>query len=671
MSDYLGRALASLCALLCLVCAVEARQKLEGVAGIGAQVIASADPSSASLALKTFPGCTVTVFIAGTDTLAQIYADESGVTKANPFNADSATASWAFYADNGRYDVRFSGEGVAAPFAQEGLKALDAQEYFNVRNYGARGKGTIDDTAAIQTAVKDITTANGGRLYFPNGVYLISSKISLPSGIVVEGADSNYNGNCQLRLSTPDQSIFFIGGGRRRIMIRNLELKSTTMKGTKGIEAAGAVPNSSFEMEFNNILISGFDRGISVEGSGPDLAQWQFDNVRVQHSTIGDCNYGIYLNTQNADFWKIEDCFFGPTSGGYGIYLQRSGIVSIDSSFASGPGGAGQAPARTFIFVGGAHGNLTIINGHCENFTNWMEVVQPHNQTHPITVINSVVGPPIRLRANCQFVSIGNSYLSESIETVDAGTSIPIYSIGDNFSTPNDTYSGDFKLQNDSRLAIRSNLARNDFQVDSRFTRRVGIGNVDAPQDVLLNLATSQDAAIHLRIGGGGLTPDKQGKLVESCPSCYYNIRRDTTPEARADGTLGYLSFKGNQSNYTGFRFNGPIVTSGDLLPVTDGTGSVGNSQRRWDLVRAKTITPGDVVLSDRQTGRELYRIHEDEENIYFDDVRTGAPLMRLDRQGNLHLSGKIYQNSGRRPARARRKRAGSAPKPLKTVSHR
>jgi hypothetical protein len=657
MKDYLKRVLAGLGLLLCLTSAVEARQKLEGVAGIDGRSVASSDLSAARLSLKTFPGCMVSVFIAGTDTLASIYDDETGAPKANPFRSDAQTAAWAFYADNGRYDIRFSGAGLPAPLAQEGVKALDAQEYYNVRNYGARGKGTIDDTAAISAAVKDIATVNGGRLYFPNGVYLISSKISLPSGIVVEGADSNYNGNCQLRLSTPDQSIFFIGGSRRRILIRNLELKATTLKGTKGIEATGPVTNPSFEVEFNNLLISGFDRGISVEGNGADQSQWEFDNVRVQHSTIGDCNYGIYLNTQNADFWKIEDCFFEANSGGYGIYMERSGLVSIDSSFGTGPGGPGQTRAMTFIFVGGAHGNLTIINGHCENFTNWMEVVQPHNQTYPITVINSVVGAPIKLRANCQFVSIGNSYLANTIQTIDAGTSIPIYSIGDNFSTPDGAYSGDFKLQNDSRLAIRSNLARNDFGVDSRFSRRVGIGNVDAPQDVLLNLATSQDSAIHLRIGGGGLVPDKQGKLVESCPSCYYNIRRDTTPEARADGTLGYLSFKGNQANYTGFSFNGPIVTSGDLLPLSDGTGSVGNNQRRWNLVRAKTITPGDVVLSDRQTGRELYRIHEDENNIYFDDIRTGAPLMRLDRNGNLHLSGKIYQNSGRQPLRHGSKR--------------
>jgi hypothetical protein len=329
--------------------------------------------------------------------------------------------------------------------------------------------------------------------------------------------------------------------------------------------------------------------------------------------------------------------------------------MTIDNTFGAGPGPP-HPLAKTFIYLTGGHDNLTIMNAHCENFTNWMEVVEPSNMNNPITVISSLVGIPIKLRANTQFVSIGNAYNIDCLQTVDQGTSVAVYSIGDNFGEVG-VSSSDFKLQNDSRLPIRSNYARNDFQVPSRFTARVGVGNIDAPKDVLLNLATQNDGMTHLRIGGSGLKPDGQGKLVETCPSCYYNIRRDTTPEAIADGTLGFLSFKGNQSNYTGYSFNGPIVTSGDLLPAANGTGNIGNNSRRWNQVRAVTITPGDVVLSDRRTGQELYRIHEDVNNIYFDDIRTGAPMMRLDREGNLHLSGKIYQNSGRKPNPGRRAR--------------
>lgn len=656
MNHHLRRILMGLALLLCLNYAVEARQKLQGIVGMAGRSIDVGEAGAASHAIKTFPGSTVTVFIAGTDTLATIYTDESGIPKANPFSADHATAAWSFYADNGSYDIHFSGAGITAPLIQSNVKATDPSEVFNVRNYGAKGKGTIDDTTAIQAAVKEIAAVNGGKLYFPSGTYLVSNKISLPSGIVIEGTNSNYNGNCQLRLSTPDQSIFLIGGNRRGIVIRDLELKATTRKGTKAIEAAGEFPNSSFQIEFSNLTITGFDRGISVEGSGPgEQRQWQFENVQVHHSAILECNYGIYLNTQNSDFWTIEDCAFTIVPGGYGIYLQRSGILMINASYGSGP--ASPPFAKTFIYVGGAHSNITIVKGHCESYENFMEVVEPSNMFSPITVINSTIGPPVKLRSNCQYVSIGNAYGVDSLQTVEMGNSVPIYSIGDVFHNPRTgIVGGDAKLQIDSRYAIRSNFERNDFQVPARFTQRVGVGNVDAPSGVLLNLATQNDSDIHLRIGGSGLVRGAQEKLVESCPSCYYNIRRDTTREAIADGTLGYLSFKGNQANYTGYSFNGPIVTSGDLLPAANGTGSVGNNTRRWNLVRAITITPGDVVLSDRQTGKELYRIHEDENNIYFEDIRTGASLMRLDRKGNLHLSGKIYQNSGRRQRRRARR---------------
>src|SRR5208282_1335095 len=60
-------------------------------------------------------GCTVTVYNAGTLTVSTIYSDNSATPQANPFTA-SNTGYWFFYAANGRYDVKFSGAGIASPF---------------------------------------------------------------------------------------------------------------------------------------------------------------------------------------------------------------------------------------------------------------------------------------------------------------------------------------------------------------------------------------------------------------------------------------------------------------------------------------------------------------------------------------------------------------------------
>lgn len=59
----------------------------------------------------------VTVYLSGTTTLAAIYADELGTVKANPFTGPS-TGLIYFYADDGKYKVRFSGgtPAISTPY---------------------------------------------------------------------------------------------------------------------------------------------------------------------------------------------------------------------------------------------------------------------------------------------------------------------------------------------------------------------------------------------------------------------------------------------------------------------------------------------------------------------------------------------------------------------------
>lgn len=84
--------------------------------------------------------------------------------------------------------------------------------------------------------------------------------------------------------------------------------------------------------------------------------------------------------------------------------------------------------------------------------------------------------------------------------------------------------------------------------------------------------------------------------------------------------------------------------------------------------MRGVTVVSGDTVLSDKVSGKELYKIHEDEENIFFSDIRSGNLLMRLDRRGNLFVVGKITSGVGtvkpRKPNKAafrRKKREKSS----------
>ena len=64
--------------------------------------------------------------------------------------------------------------------ASSGTVGYKLQELVSVRDFGATGNGTTDDTAAIQGAINACLTLSGGHLYFPAGTYKISAALVIP-----------------------------------------------------------------------------------------------------------------------------------------------------------------------------------------------------------------------------------------------------------------------------------------------------------------------------------------------------------------------------------------------------------------------------------------------------------------------------------------------------------
>ena len=63
----------------------------------------------------------------------------------------------------------------------------------NVKDFGAKGNGTADDTMAFQAALSAIAEQAGGKLYMPSGNYKITGTLSYPAGflqIAGDGPDS-------------------------------------------------------------------------------------------------------------------------------------------------------------------------------------------------------------------------------------------------------------------------------------------------------------------------------------------------------------------------------------------------------------------------------------------------------------------------------------------------
>lgn len=110
--------------ILLMAMPLSAREKLQGWCQAGNQTVTTNGVASTTKVQRSYPSCTVTVYLSGTLTLATIYADNSSTPKANPFTA-SAGGIWFFYADNARYDVSFSGGGITTPFTLGDFSLLD------------------------------------------------------------------------------------------------------------------------------------------------------------------------------------------------------------------------------------------------------------------------------------------------------------------------------------------------------------------------------------------------------------------------------------------------------------------------------------------------------------------------------------------------------------------
>ena len=78
--------------------------------------------------------------------------------------------------------IDYSAQIAALQKEVAALRYIISPTSFNVRDYGAKGDGVTDDTAAIQAAVDACATV-GGTVSFAPGVYTISSPIELPPNV--------------------------------------------------------------------------------------------------------------------------------------------------------------------------------------------------------------------------------------------------------------------------------------------------------------------------------------------------------------------------------------------------------------------------------------------------------------------------------------------------------
>ena len=167
---------------------------------------------------------------------------------------------------------------------------LKLQESVSVKDFGAVGNGTTDDTTAIQNAVN--ATPYGGTLYFPAGQYKLTNEIRLPQPITILGAGEGqpFNGiantattGCYVYQSNTAKNAFTLVAGLNNytfaqygicgINFQNIQIiGSLTLSGARaqsGIGVDTTINGGDFHIRGNsmtNCIVKFFTTGVNFVG---------------------------------------------------------------------------------------------------------------------------------------------------------------------------------------------------------------------------------------------------------------------------------------------------------------------------------------------------------------------------------------------------------------------
>lgn len=237
------------------------REKVVGNCESGNQTINVMGYTSAASTpvQRTYPGCTVTVYVTGSSsTKASIFSDDNGTALANPF-ISSINGTWFFYVSDGRYDIQLSGAGITTTTAgdQQALdyryisplngavaRLLKAKEgdITSVKDFGAMGDGTTDDTTAWQAAIN-----SGQPIRCPAGTYIVQT-------VTINNPDTEIYGygmgECILQAKTAGVgSVFDFATNSGHNLVRDLTINANGANYGIKCESSACFQNKYIDVE--------------------------------------------------------------------------------------------------------------------------------------------------------------------------------------------------------------------------------------------------------------------------------------------------------------------------------------------------------------------------------------------------------------------------------------
>lgn len=426
----------------------------------------------------------------------------------------------------------------------------------NVKDFGAVGNGVADDTAAIQLAIAEfgtggtITTANGGVLYFPRGLYKVTAECLIPqTGVRVVGESqeatkivvaANLGSAGVFRWDQTNSSYSQVGCGIENIRINMAGYTGHGVwmrKAYDGVTLTNVYVDNvadaynAFRLEEDSGVTDQISQTITMTNcigihQNATATASVFFLENVQEAVLQSCKaFGTYEANGKATCYGIElvDCrgivmtkcsaAFGDR---HGIYIRTntrvsSGITIIGSTFETIDGAI-----RVDGTGSGEVSNLRVINPRTEGTVanasgaiDLNKVYRSHIESNSLTV---------NLDANCQRNVIESA---DDTQVTDSGSSTTVIGwangIHANYRVAPAIYSNNI---------IASNTGLKALDTDSSHVVNFKPGsNVTADRTITF---TTGDQNIGLDFAGGTttptVTPDSGSITTSSCTVKYWKI---------------------------------------------------------------------------------------------------------------------------------------------------
>lgn len=166
-----------------------------------------------------------------------------------------------------------------------------ARDVLNVKDFGAKGDGSTDDTAAIQAAIDYAVAAGRRSVYFPAGTYIVTS----PLHAQVEAGTTTVGGSTKSR--------YAYGMG---LTLRGEQVGKTVLRKTG---------QTTYTIPANNNINGGSTVDTTLFFGGTEGTGLYVSDLSIENASTGEC-YAIYATRARCVLERLNVC-----TNSHGIYL--------------------------------------------------------------------------------------------------------------------------------------------------------------------------------------------------------------------------------------------------------------------------------------------------------------------------------------------------------------